>query len=653
MEETRPNPEKLLKQAQEESQYETQGKLKIYLGAAPGVGKTYSMLSDARSKRAQGLDVVIGIVESHGRKEVEALIEGLEIIPLQKVIYREKELNEFDLDATLRRNPGLILIDEMAHTNAPDLRHAKRWQDIKEILDRGIDVYTTLNVQHIESFNDIVTQITHTLIKETVPDSMITLADNVELIDLPPDELIKRLSQGKIYFSEQAELAAEHFFRKGNLIALRELALRVTAEYVGAEALSYRQGQGIQERWPTQEKIMVCVGPEPESINLIRHTRRLATSLQVDWIAVHIDAARLGKTEAQHNSAIQNLRLAEQLGAETRILAGFDLVKEIIACANQENITQIVIGKKIRSRWRDIFFNSLADEVVRQSGNINVNIITGNIEPANPHQKHLQATKPQVPWKTYGFACGIVLICTLLNTLLFPILSASNLIMVYLLGAILAALFGRTGPAILASSLSVLCYDFFFIPPYYSFSVSDIQYFFTLLVMLTVSLVISNLTLLVRRQAEAARIAEDRSAALHGLSRKLASTRGVDHLLEVTVSYIAEVFNSDVLALLSEDGHLSLRAQHGTQQALSVKEDGIIRWVYDIGQTAGLGTDTLPFSDAIYVPLLTSQGSIGVLKVRPLEPQHLLTPEQMQLLESCANQTALALEVDRLHEHHK
>ncbi|MFI4954717.1 MAG: DUF4118 domain-containing protein, partial [Gammaproteobacteria bacterium] len=570
----RRNPEKLLKQAQEESLHENQGKLKIYLGAAPGVGKTYSMLNDAQIKRAQGLDVVIGLVESHGRKEVEALKQGLETIPLQKIIYREKELTEFDLDAALRRNPGLILIDEMAHTNAPGLRHSKRWQDIKEILNRGIDVYTTLNVQHIESLNDVVAQITHTIIKETVPDSMIEMADTVELIDLPPDELLKRLQQGKVYFPEQAELAAAHFFRKGNLIALRELALRVTAEHVGAEALSYRQGQGIQEIWPTKEKIMVCVGPDAESIKLIRTARRIAASLQADWMAVHIDAARLGKTEVQRNSAIQNLRLAEQLGAETRIIAGFDLVKEIIEFANNENITQIVIGKQIRSRWHDLLFSNLSDEIVRQSGYINVNIITGNVEHTRVKESH-KVHKPKIPWKIYGFSIGIVTICTVLNMLLFPILSSSNLIMIYLLGVTLTALFGRTGPSILASTLSVLCYDFFFITPYYSFSVAHIEYFFTLLAMLIISLIISNLTILVRRQAEAARLAENRSASLHGLSRKLATTRGVDHLLEVTVGYIAEVFNSDVIALLAEDGRLTIRAQHGTHHPLSVKEDGI------------------------------------------------------------------------------
>lgn len=649
MKEQRPSPEKLLQRVQEEERKEQCGKLKIYLGAAPGVGKTYAMLEDALAKRAQELDVVIGVVESHGRKEIEVMLKNFEILPRQLVNYREKNLSEFDLDAALKRNPGLILIDEMAHTNVPGLRHAKRWQDIKEILDRGIDVCTTLNVQHIESLNDVVSQIIHAPIKETVPDSMLELADTIELVDLPPEDLLKRLQEGKVYFPEQASIAKDRFFRKGNLIALRELALRATAELVNVQVLLYRQGLGIQHVWPTKDKILVCIGPGIESTKLIRTARRLATSLQAEWIAVYVETPRLQSSEEERNNAIQNLRLAEQLGAQTRILTGFDLVKEVMSFAREQNVTQIVIWKHIRSRWRNLFSKNLADEVVRQSGEIDVHIVTGTIDDTKV-QKTIVPYKQTIPWKIYGVVLGVVALATLIDFILFPYLHVGSLIMVYLLGVTIVALMGQIGPSIFASVISVLAYGFFFIPPYLSFDISDIENIFMLIVMLLVAQTISHLTLLSHRQAENARLAEQRTAALHTLSRQLASTRGFDKLLTIAVNYIADVFDSEVMALLPENGHLSIRAKSKTEKTLNAKEQGVAQWVYDLGQIAGLGTDTLPFSDAIYVPLLASQSNLGVIRVRPIQPERLFTPEQMHLLEACANQAALALEVDRLQD---
>ncbi len=650
MEDSRRDPEKLLQQIQEEERKEQRGKLKIYLGAAPGVGKTYSMLQDAIANRAKGLDVVVGIVESHGRKEIKNLLKDLEVIPRQFIEYHGKQLTEFDLDAALKRNPGLILVDEMAHTNVPGLRHNKRWQDIKELLDRGIDVCTTLNVQHIESLNDDVSQIIHSRIKETVPDSMIELADTIELIDLPPEDLLKRLQEGKVYFPQQAEIAKDYFFRTGNLTALRELSLRVTAKRVGAQVLLYRQGEGIKHIWPTKEKILVCVGPGMKSIKLIRTARRIATSLQAEWIAVYVDTPKLEHNEEQRNNAIQNLRLAEQLGAETRVLTGFDIVEEIMEFAHEQNVTQIVIWKKIRSRWLNWLLTSLADEVVRQSGEIDVYIVTGTKDEEEAHPPKSLRIKRTIPWGIYGATLGIITLATFIDFLLFPHLSSSNLIMVYLLGVTVVALFGNTGASILASFLSVLTYGFFFIPPFYTFAFSEIQYVFTLLVMLLVAQVISHLTILTRRQAESARLSEHYTAALHTLSRQLASTRGVDKLLDTAVRYLSEVFSSEVLVLLPENNHLEIRASYGSSTALTPKEQGVAEWVFDLGQTAGLGTDTLPFSDAIYVPLSATQGTIGVLRIRPIQPEHLFTPEQMHLLEACANQLSRALEVDRSQE---
>jgi two-component system sensor histidine kinase KdpD len=644
MPEQRPNPEELLQRVQAEEQKITRGKLKIYLGAAPGVGKTYEMLHDALEEREKGLDVVIGIVESHGRVEINKLAKNFENLPREKILYHGKELFEFDLDGALKRNPALILIDEMAHTNAPLMRHKKRWQDIKELLDRGVDVYTTLNVQHIESLNDDVSQIIHAPIQETVPDSMLELADTIELIDIPPKELLKRLNAGKVYIPEQAKLASEYFFKEGNLTALRELALRTTAEQVGSQVLLYRQGKGIKHIWPTKEKILVCVGAGSESRKLIRAARRLATSLQIDWIAVVVETPKLRWSEAKHNKAIQNLRFAAQLGATTRILTGLDMIKEIMRFAREQNVTQIMVWKNIRPRIRNLFFRNLADEIVRHSGEIDVYIMTGNVKTtASPEANDLSV--PSTSWLNYFLGILIVTLVTGLNFFLQSFLSTSNLIMVYLLGVTLVALLGEVGPAMLASILSVLACDFFFIEPLYSFAVSDIEYFFTLLVMLVVSFIISHLTLRMQKQAESARFAEQQTAALHTLSRQLASTRGMDKILEIGTHYLGDILNSEVSALLPSQGRLVL---HPKNKELKDKEQGIAKWVYEMGKNAGFGTDTLSFSNALYIPLIASQQTIGVLRIVP-KTKRLFTPDQMYLLEACSNQIALALEVDKIH----
>jgi two-component system sensor histidine kinase KdpD len=651
MTEKRLDPDSLLKQVQQEEQQQQRGKLKIYLGAAPGVGKTYTMLQDAAAKREAGLDVVIGVVEAHGRQEIEALTQDFEILPPQKIDYRGKTLTEFDLDAALSRNPGLILIDEMAHANMPGLRHTKRWQDIKELLDRGVDVYTTLNVQHIESLNDDVARIIHAPIKETVPDSMLELADTIELVDLPPEDLLKRLQEGKVYFPGQAEIAKDHFFQKGNLIALREFALRVTAERVGAQVLLYRQGQGITHIWPTKEKILVCVGPGRESLTLIRAARQLATSLKAEWVAVYIDSAKHQSSATARNDAIKNLRLAEQLGATTRTLRGLDVAKEIIYFSREQNITLIMVWKHIRPRWQDLLFHQLADELVRQSGEIDVYLMTGKRDGNDA--KKATPIKRKLPWLTYILSLGIVSATTGISLLLHPFLNASNLILIYLISLTIIALLGKKGPSILASLIGVLAFDFFFIVPLYSLSMPDKQYWLVLIALFIIPQVVNYLAIITKRQAESARFAEYQTATLHTLSRQLASTRGVNNLLKLGTKYIAEVFDSEILALLPENNHLAVRARSKTKHELNEKELSIAKWVYDLGQMAGAGTDTLPFSDAIYVPLLASQGAIGVLRVRPNTPENLFTPEQMNLLETCANQIALALEVDRLQEQAK
>lgn len=649
MAQNRLDPDALLKIVQAAERQAGRGKLKIYLGAAPGVGKTYTMLEDAHDKLKQGLDVLVGVVESHGRTDIESLMQGLQILPKQKIEYKGIVLQEFDLDAALQLNPSLILMDEMAHTNAEGTRHNKRWQDIKELLDRGIDVYTTLNVQHIESLNDDVSGIIHAPIKETVPDSMLELADTIELVDLPPEDLLKRLHDGKVYYPTQAHIAKDKFFRIGNLIALRELALRVTAARVGAQVLLYRQGKGIKHIWSSNERILVCVGPGQESLKLIRSACRLATTLQAEWIAVFVDSAKSNLTAEQRNSAIKNLMLAEQLGAETKILDGYDFVSEIMGFAREENISLIMIWKHVRPRWYDFVFSQLADEIVRHSQEINVYIMTGS-EAEIAKDKYKFSPAMRTTTNVYLASTGIIVVATLLNFVLNSFVSHRNLILVYLVAVTLVSLFGRIGPSILASILSVVAYGWFFFPSVLQLSVYNFEYLSTLILMILLTQVISHLTIITRRQAETARVAERQSTALHKLSRKLASARGAHQLLFIGAEYIADFFNSDVMVLSPEQQELSVVVKVGNRKTLDAKELSIAQWVYDLGQIAGFGTDTLPFSEALYVPLLASQGVIGVLRVTPKDRQYLITPDELHFLETCANQIALTVEVDRLQE---
>lgn len=657
MKEKRPSPEELLKIAHKELKEKELGKLRIYLGAAPGVGKTYTMLQDAQMKRQEGLEVLVGVVESHGRKEIETLLKGFEILPRQSVEYRGIQLTEFDLDSALKRNPSLILIDEMAHTNAPGLRHEKRWQDIKELLDRGINVYTTVNVQHIESRKDDVAKIIHTHIKESVPDSMFEIADTIELVDLPPEDLIKRLHEGKVYFPEQIEIAKDNFFRIGNLFALREIALRYTADLVGADVLLYRQGQHIQQIWPTREKILVCVGPG-HSNKLIRTAARIANSLQAEWVAIHVDTPWLQTSADDRNRAVEKLRLAEKLGAETRLIVGTDIVKEILAFAQEQNITQIIVWKSTHISWRFLLknwrtiipgkhgmtFSSLADKIVRNSGDINVYVMTGEKEEI--HRTAPTRKKRNILWEYFFMATGICAATTLIIYLLFPILNIISLIMIYFAGVILVALYGKIWPTIYATLLSGALCLYLFLPPYYVLSISDTGYFFSLVLMLATALIVSYFTMISQRQASRARYAERQIALLHYLTRKLAKTRGIDKLLNIAVTRIAEMLDCEVLALLPHDKVLTVHARSNSGWNLDDKELSVAQWVYELGQEAGLGTDTLPFSQALYVPLSVPQGTIGVLSLRPHTKNQLLSPEQMRLLEAFANQLAVALEAE-------
>ncbi len=641
MSDLRPDPGLFLTRLKEEEAKNERGRLKIFFGAVAGVGKTYAMLSAAHKLHEQGVDVVVGCAETHGRMETARLLDGLEILQRTKVDYKGAALEEFDIDAAIARKPQLILVDELAHTNAPGSRHAKRWQDVQELLEAKIDVFTTVNVQHIESLHDIVSQITGVQVQERIPDSLLKAAAEIELIDLPPDQLIQRLREGKIYISERAQSALDNFFRKGNLIALRELALRCTAEHVDDEMLRYREAHSISETWPATDRMLVCVSNSPLSIRLVRATKRMAGALRAKWYVAFVETpAYLQLPDSEKARVIQTLRLAEQLGAETLELRGNNVSEELVRWARSNNVTKIVIGKPAQSRWQDLIHGSIIDEIIRQSGNIDVYVITGDGE--HHEQPKTGRLRPSHYPRAYLWASLIIGICTAIAALMSGHFELSNVIMIYMLGVVIVATqFGR-GPAALASIISVACFDFFFVPPRYTFAVSDTQYLVTFTVMLIVALVISTLTARIRQQAQSARLREGRTAALYSMSRELSSTIKLDDLVDIGLKHTAETFVSKVALLLPDFGG-TLHVQSPQSSTLEV-DQGVAIWTFKNKQPAGLNTNTLPGANALYVPLLGPTRVIGVLAIKPADTDRFMAPEQLHLLETFANQLAIAIE---------
>ena len=652
MTDSRPNPDALLARVQAEHE-RARGRLKIFFGASAGVGKTYAMLEAGHEQQAAGVDVLAGYVETHRRAETEALLDGLEQLPRRRVPYHGATLEEFDLDAALARHPELILVDELAHTNAPESRHPKRWQDVEELLDAGVDVYTTVNVQHIESLNDVVAQITGVLVRETVPDRVVEHADDVELIDLTPDDLLQRLKEGKVYIPQQAEHALQNFFRKGNLIALRELALRRTADRVDAQMRGYRQAHAIPQTWPAAERILVSVGPGAQNDRLVRAARRMAAGLHAEWIVATVEKAATARLpEAQRERLAQTLRLADQLGAETVTLSGPNISEAVLAYARSRNVSKIVVGKPARPRWQDMLLGSTVDELVRASGDIDIYVITGEQgdAPAEGPRFQIERTSRNSAYIWGPIAVGLA---TALAWPLAPYVAPANLVMVYLIAVVLvAARFGR-GPSILAAVLSVAAFDFFFVPPFFTFAVSDVEYAITFAVMLLVALTISTLTVRLRGQAAIAEQRERRVSSLYALSREFASNRSLEKVLRAAVRNIGQTFGSQVVILLPTGGQLQPWGRSAgwwgegvnerTVFAPDLHDQGVARWVFDHGKVAGPGTDTLAGAQGLYLPLLASLGIVGVLGVRPAQ-RRAFTPEQMHLLETFASQTALALE---------
>lgn len=642
MTDDRPDPDALLARVQADEVRQSRGRLKIFFGMAPGVGKTYAMLEAARKLAKEGVDVVIGYVEPHARPETYALVLGLDQLPPRSVTYRGKTIQEFDLEAALARHPQILLVDELAHSNAEGSTHAKRWQDIDDLLAAGIDVYTTLNVQHIESLNDVVAQVTMIPVRETVPDKVFERADEVELVDLPPDDLIERLKEGKVYVPAQALRAIENFFRKGNLIALRELSLRKTADRVNAQALDYRQEHDVSRIWPTSERLLVCVGPSPMSARLVRAARRMATTLRAPLTALYVelDQARV-LNPADQQRLEQNLRLAEDLGATVAHTTGTEFAGAVLDFARTHNTTKIIVGKPLHGRWRDWWRGAFVYDLIRRCGDIDVYVISGDAE-ATSSATTARRAPALIPWVSYLWAAVLVGLTTLLCAGIAPLFHPTNLVMVYLATVVGVALrFGR-GPSILATVLGVAAFDLFFVAPFGTFAVSDSQYVVTFGVMLVTGLVISELTARVQSHSAAAREREARTAALLSLSKELTSLATRDAVATTARQTIAEALDADVwiLAPPVEGNFVLLGAGDPPPQ----RDDGVIRWVFQHRRNAGAGTDTLPGTPTTWLPLLVTEGIVGALGIRPKQLDAQLTSRQFDLLQAIAGQLAGALE---------
>lgn len=646
----RPDPDQLLVHVQAEEAQKKRGRLKIFLGYVAGVGKTYAMLEAAHQRRAEGVDVVIGYVETHRRPETAQMVAGLEIVPRQQMIYRGTTLEEMALDAVLARRPQLALVDELAHTNTPGSRHPKRYQDVEELLDAGIDVYTTLNIQHLESLNDVVSQITGVIVRETLPDRVIDEATEIELIDLPPDELLQRLREGKVYVPEQAARAIQKFFRKGNLTALREIALRRAAERVDEQMRAYMQTRSIPGPWAASERLLVCVGPNPLGERLVRAARRLANELKAEWFAVYVEIPGRPRPSAMEQDYLtRNLRLAEELGGKSAILSGPSIVEALLTYARKQNVTKIIVGKPLRSRLQELLQGTIVDQIIRWSGPIDVYVISST---PNDSTKPAEASRPWFPhrpWRRYAESVALVVLATILSELIRPFLPPTNLVMPYLAAIVVVATYLGQGPSILASILSVLAFDFFIVPPQYTFTVSDTRYLLTFLGMFAVGLVISTLATRAREQAEAAGIREGQTAALYAFSRDLAAAAGLDEIVRVISAHLGQNFGREVVVLLPEGNPPALRP-YDPMTPLDESEMAVAIWAYEHGQPAGRDTDTLPSARLRCLPLKTADGVLGVIAVKPPQVSGSMARGQRHLMEAFTSQAAIAIERVRLAE---
>jgi two-component system sensor histidine kinase KdpD len=635
----RPSPDALLEAATREER----ARLKVFVGSAPGVGKTYAMLQAAQQRKRDGTDVVVGVVETHGRSETAALLEGLELVPRRRIDYHGQVLEEMDLDAILARRPEIVLVDELAHTNAPGSRHPKRVGDVEELLAAGIDVYTTVNIQHLESLNDVVAQITGVRVRETIPDAVLDRADEVKLIDLSPEELLQRLREGKVYMPAQAERAIRHYFTPSNLTALRELALRETAEHVDDQMQAYMRALAVDRPWPVAERIMVAVSGGPLSHYLVRAARRIAERRNAPWLAVFVETPTFHEgSDSEREPVAAVLRLAEQLGGEAVTIPGSDVADELVRYARERNVTELVLGKPGRSsRWRDWWSRSLIANVIRRSESIEVRVIAAEA-PADAAGESPRARTP-VRVGAYAAALAFVGAAGLVSAGLMAVLPLRDPGMVFLAGVLLAAVVGGLGPSIAAAIASLFVYDFFFVEPHFTFSVTKPQDILSLITFLVVAVLTSQLLARVRAQASAARNREARTAALYAFTREIGGADRLDDLAQVVVEHVAKLMRTGVALLLPESGRLAVRAAHPPGEALTEAERAAAAWVLQHGQPAGRGTSTLAGNEYLHVPVSTIRGPVGVLSIHAATGDW-MPLEQRQLVDAIARQAAVAIE---------
>ncbi len=646
--EQRPSPEALLEAARREDS--RVGKLRIFVGAAPGVGKTYEMLQTARARKKDGYDIVVGVVETHGRKETKALLKGLEIVPRRIVEYKGRQLEEMDLDAVIARRPQIVLVDELAHTNAPGSRHPKRYLDVEELLNHGIDVYTTVNIQHIESLNDVVAQITRVRVSETVPDSIFDRADAVELVDLTPDDLIQRLKDGKVYIPEQAERALEHFFSPANLTALRELALRRTAERVDEQLLTEMQARAIPGPWAACDRVLVCVSEDPRSVGLVRYAKRVADRLHAPWMALNIETRRaLRFSDEERDRVADTLRLAERLGGESLTIPGasWHSADDIVAFARANNVTQIIIGKSQRPRWFEIVYGSIVHDLLRQAGGFSVQVVSGEELASEPiPKKSVRPAQEQRAFSPIPYAIALLSVGAALAVAWYAqswigIESVDLLFLTAIVG--IAVRFGLL-PSLTASVAASLCYNFFFLPPIFTFTITDPTNVAAFLSFTVVAVIVSNITARMRSQALIAVGRASTTEQLYAFSRKLGGTGTLDDVLWATAFQIASMLKVRVVLMLPENGSIAVHAGYPPEDRLEPSDLAAASWAWKNDRAAGRGADTLPGAQRLFLPMRTGRGAIGVIGIDSDKPGPLLTPDQRRLLDALMDQAALAIE---------
>ncbi|MCB5410929.1 sensor histidine kinase [Pseudogemmobacter faecipullorum] len=639
---SRPSPDALLEKAAQEGR----GRFKIFLGAAPGVGKTWEMLQSGRARQADGVDVVIGVVETHGRRETAALVEGFELIDRREIDYRGQKLDEMDLDAIIARAPALVLVDELAHTNAPGSRHPKRYLDVLELLDRGIDVYTTLNIQHVESLNDVVAQITRIRVRETVPDSVIDRADDIEIIDITPDDLIKRLNEGKVYLPRTAQRAIRNYFSPGNLTALRELALRRTAQRVDEQLLNHMQSQGIRGSWPSGDRILVCIDGSARGPALVRYGKRQADRMRASWSVLHVELAGDSRlSEARKDQIAATLRLAGRLGGEAVTLPGQTVTREILRYAGGNNVSHVIVGHSPRPRWRDWFDTPVSQELIREAGGLNIHVIAGS-DPSGPVSRRGLTLRGEagfhlLPWLLAVLYVGIA---TAIGMALFHVMGVRNIGLIFLMAVLTSAATAGLWPALFTSVLGALAYNYFFLWPLYTLAIDDAESVVAFVTFLAAAALTSNLTARVHRAARVARARARTTESLYLFSKRLSIAATLDDVLWVAVNHMASMLRVNTVLLLPEGNRVTVRAGFPPDDTLADFDIAAAQWAFEHNHPAGRGADTLPGARRLYLPLRTGRQTIGVVGLDNDKTGPLLTPDQQRLFDALADQAALAIE---------